>query len=360
MALPPPGTSGRPGLEPVGRLTSPGAAAPPGPGPEAFPFVSVIVVNYNGKPFLDDCLTSLRAQTYPRLRYEVLVVDNGSSDGSLGYLASRYPWVRRIAAGTNLGFARGNNEGFRHARGDLLALLNNDACVEPSWLEELVDALNDDPRTGGVAAKILLKKDPGRINSAGLTLYRTGYGGDRGYGQADQGQFDEPAEVFGACGASALLRRAMLADVGPFDERFFMYYEDLDLAWRARLRGWTFRYTPKAVVHHVHCGSSGTASPFFVFYDERNRVFAHLKNAPPLLALRVGASFLRRVARKSFRVATFRECDAGARSHAGAYLRALGSLLVHLPEMLGKRVQIRWLRRLVADRQLAPLFAPRP
>jgi GT2 family glycosyltransferase len=320
----------------------------------------VIVVNYNGKAFLDDCLTSLRAQTYPRLRYEVLVVDNGSSDGSLAYLASHYPWVRRIAAGRNLGFAGGNNEGFRHARGDLLALLNNDACAESFWLEALVDALQDDPRTGGIAAKILLKKEPGRINSAGLTLYRTGYGGDRGYREPDRGQFDEPAEVFGACGASVLLRRALLEDVGWFDERFFMYYEDLDLAWRARLRGWTFRYTPKAVVHHVHCGSSGMASPFFVLYDERNRVFVHLKNAPALLALRVVASFLRRVARKSFRVVTLQECDAGARSHAGAYLRALGSLLVRLPELLCKRVQIRWVRRRVADRQLAPLLAPRP
>src|SRR5205823_2497072 len=134
--------------------------------------------------------------------------------------------------------------------------LNNDTRVDPDWLKALVEALQRDQSLGAVTSKILLKGEPKRIHSAGLCLYRDGRGGDRGFRQADVGQYDEPAEVFGGCGASVLYRRSMLDDVGLLDERFFVYYEDLDLAWRARLRGWKFAYEPKSVVYHVHCGSS--------------------------------------------------------------------------------------------------------
>src|SRR5204863_2364052 len=139
------------------------------------------------------------------------------------------------------------------------------------------------------------------INSAGLNLYRDGRGGDRGFREPDDGQYDEPAEVFGACGASVLLRRAMLDDVGFFDERLFMYCEDLDLAWRARSRGWRFRYTPRSVVHHVHCGTSGEWSPFFIFYAERNGVLVNLKNASWLQLARAVIGFGGRGAKNWFR-----------------------------------------------------------
>src|SRR5207244_13596423 len=129
---------------------------------------------------------------------------------------------------------------FRQCRSELTALLNNDTVVAPHWLQALVDELGPDPQVGGVTSKILFRDEPGTINSAGLNLYRDGRGGDRGFRQPDRGQYDEPAEVFGACGASVLLPRALLDDVGFFDERFFMYCEDLDLAWRAHFRGWRF------------------------------------------------------------------------------------------------------------------------
>src|SRR5204863_107065 len=197
------------------------------------------------------------------------------------------------------------------------------------------------------------------INSAGLNLYRDGRGGDRGFREPDDGQYDEPAEVFGACGASVLLRRAMLDDVGFFDERLFMYCEDLDLAWRARFRGWRFRYTPRSVVYHVHCGSSGEGSPFHLYYAERNRVIVNLKNAPALQALWCLAVFAAKTARTLFWVLTRRERGRTAWAKAWAYLSAGGSLFGNLPAVLRQRRHIRG-RRLVANGHLAHLVQISP
>jgi GT2 family glycosyltransferase len=326
----------------------------------SIPFVSIIIVNYNGKRYLDDCLASLAAQSVPCERWEAILVDNGSTDGSAEYVRRHFPWVRLVARVKNGGFAQGNNEGIRHAQGELIALLNNDTVVDPHWLAELIRGIESDSRIGAVTSKILLKNEVGRINSAGLNLYQDGRGGDRGFRQPDQGQFDEPAEVFGACGASVLLRRAMLDDIGGLDERFFMYYEDLDLAWRARLRGWAIRYTPRSIVYHVHCGTAGEWSPFFLFHVERNRVFVNLKNAPARLALRSLAVFAARAVRKWFRVATLRDRSALDRRQAWMYVPSGLSLLVALPEMLWKRYLIRTLRRKVSDRALASLMSPPP
>jgi GT2 family glycosyltransferase len=323
------------------------------------PFVTIIIVNYNGERFLDKCLAAVHAQTYPSDRREVIVVDNGSRDDSLSCLA-KYPGVRLIAAERNWGFARGNNEAFRQSRGELIALLNNDTVADPRWLEASVEALAGDPTIGGMASKILLRDEPGIINSTGLTLYRDGRGGDRGYREPDRGQFDQTTEVFGGCGASVLLRRALLDDVGFFDERFFMYYEDLDLAWRAHLRGWRFAYAPRSVVHHVHCGTSGEWSPFFLYHVERNRVFVSLKNAPWLLAARSLAVFTARAARKWYRVLALRDRSARDRRQALAYVRAALSLVRHLPAMLWQRLRIRTLQRIAPDRAFAHLIATPP
>lgn len=322
------------------------------------PFASVIIVSYNGKHFLDDCLSSLANQDYPRDRYEIVVVDNGSTDGTVAYLRDQYPWVRVVRLERNRGFAGGNNVGFEHARGNLLALLNNDTVVDGHWLSALVEALGTDPRIGATTSKILFRDDPTTINNAGLLLYRDGSGADRGFRQPDEGQFDDVVEVFGACGASVLLRREMLEDVGAFDDGFFMYYEDLDLAWRARIRGWKFRYTPRSVVYHVHCGSSVEWSPFFLYYVERNRVLVNWKNAPVRQACRVLASFCWRALRKWYRVASLRDRSARDRGHALAYARAGLSLLRALPGMLCKRIQIRGLRRTTADGSFAHLITP--
>ncbi len=316
------------------------------------PFVSVVIVNLNGLRFLDDCLGSLAGQTYPAGRWEVVLVDNGSTDGSAAHVRTRYPWVRVIETGRNLGFTGGNNVGIRHCVGEFVALLNNDTVVRPRWLEALVEAAGADERVGGVASKLLFKHEPGRINSAGLHLYRDGRGGDRGFREADEGQYEDEAEVFGACGAAVLLRRAMLEDVGLFDERFFLYYEDLDLAWRARLRGWRFRYAPRSVVYHVHCGTSGEASPLFTYFVERNRVFLALKNGPPQLAARALAVFAAKAALQWTAVLTRRERGDAARRKAANYLRAAAVLAWRLPGLLASRCWIRGLGRRTTDAEL--------
>lgn len=348
-------TAGTPGAVPTGGWAG-GTALAPG---EA-PFVSIVIVNYNGRRFLRDCLSALDAQTWPSDRRETILVDNGSTDDSVDQVRQQFPAVRVLTAGKNLGFAGGNNAGIGQARGDFIALLNNDTVVQPTWLERLVEALQEDPRIGGATGKILLKNEPDRINSAGLNLYHDGRAGDRGFREVDGGQFEEPADVFGACGASVLLRREMLEDVGLLDERFFMYCEDLDLAWRARLRGWRFRYTPKSVVFHVHCGTSGEWSPFFAFYAERNTVLANLKNAPARQALRAFAGFAGRGAKQWLRVLTLQERGARSRGRALAYGRALVSLLAVLPETLCKRFLVRRWRRRVPDSAFADLILPPP
>lgn len=321
------------------------------------PFVSIITVNYNGKRFLESFFGALERLDYPKDRRELLFVDNGSSDGSVALVRARWPWAKIVESDCNLGFAAGNNLGIRHAQGEFIALLNNDTEVAPGWLRELVAVLARDGNLGSATSKILFLAKRGEINNVGLNLYRDGSGGDRGFHQPDDGRFDAEAEVFGGCGASVLLRRSMLDDVGLFDETFFMYYEDLDLAWRARLRGWDCRYAPKSVVYHVHCGSSGEWSPFFTFHVERNKIFANLKNNGWLTVLLALAMMALRTADKA-RLLARRRPDAWA--FLRAYLKAWASLARHAPAMLVKRLRIRVLRRKVPDRAIARFIVPNP
>jgi GT2 family glycosyltransferase len=286
---------------------------------------SIIIVTYNGRHHLADCLPSLAT-----LRAETIVVDNASTDGTAHEIRSNYPWVTLIEMPRNVGFAAGNNAGIAAASGHYIALLNNDAIPQLGWLDAMVEAIEQAPNIGGVAANIRFRHDPTLINSTGLILLRDGRGADRGFRERNVGQYDEPAEVFGPCGAAALYRREMLADVGGFDERLFMYYEDLDLAWRARRKGWRFVYEPRAVVHHAHCASSGEWSPFFCFHVERNRALVNWKNNSPLVALLVTLGLPLRVARSWWRVLLRKQTPA----HGWAYCRALVSFLRHWPAVL--------------------------
>ena len=253
---------------------------------ETFPLISVIIVNYNGLRFLENCLASLKKQTYPANRFEIIVVDNGSADDSIAFIRNNSPEVKIIEARKNLGFAAGNNLGFKHAKGDFFALLNNDTEVPENWLSALADSMLKSKSIGLVTCKILFHGDRQTINSTGLELLSDGRGSDRGFREKDSGQYNQIEDVFGACGASVLLRKEMLTDIGYFDERLFMYYEDLDLAWRAKLRNWRCVYTPETVVYHIHCGSSGEWSNFFTYHVERNRALVCVKNAPLGMALR--------------------------------------------------------------------------
>ena len=373
---------------------------------------SIVIVNYNGKHFLVDCLNALQAQTYPKDCFEVIISDNDSRDGSIEFLRSNYPWVRLLENKRNLGFASGNNAAFRAALGKYIVLLNNDTVPQPDWLENLVQAADANPHAGiinghsrlfydqltlGLASDtfnpgirdnrdlgvMLSAVDTGAANgvvqylhgfygweqmgdlhyrwtnghallgvpvpagqegwnlklklssphpaglpvhtrltlgdvilgewdiqglapqeyqvwmpaethrqaeplvqNAGSVVNRDGYGQDRGtfaqnnemFYEVDRGQYAS-GPVFSACGANMLLRRAMLDQTGGFDDRFFMYYEDTDLAWRAWLKGWQVWYCRDAVIRHIHCGTSKEWSPLFRFYTGRNRLALLMKDA---------------------------------------------------------------------------------
>lgn len=243
------------------------------------PLVSVVVVNFNGKKFLEECLSSLERQTFRD--FEVILVDNGSSDGSAEFVRSRFPAIILVGTGKNLGFAGGTNAGIRRALGDFIFTLNNDTVADPRLLEEIVTPMLADPGVGMCGAKMIFPD--GRINSTGICISRSGAAWDRGMGEPDHGQYDTAEEIFGPCAGAALYRRRMLDDIGLFDEDFFLFMEDADLAFRGRRAGWSCRYVPSARVVHIHGGTAGYHSDVSVYYGNRNIGWFVLKNFPDKL-----------------------------------------------------------------------------
>jgi GT2 family glycosyltransferase len=240
------------------------------------PLVSVVIVNFNGKRFLGPCLSALATQSYKPC--EIILVDNGSSDDSAGYVRSYFPGVILVETGTNCGFAGGTNAGIKRARGEFILTLNNDTVADTNLMENLVKPMMADSRIGMCASKMLFSD--GRLNSTGICISRSGAAWDRGIFEADTGQYDEETEVFGPCAGAALYRRTMLGEIGLFDEDFFLYMEDVDLAFRARLAGWECRYIPSARVTHYWGGTTGINSDLSVFYGNRNLVWNIIKNFP--------------------------------------------------------------------------------
>lgn len=422
------------------------------------PAINAVVLNLNGRETVLDCVADLVRETRPGMH--TLVVDNGSTDGSVEAIRERFPDVRIIEAGANLGFAGGNNLALRELDGvDYVALLNNDAFVEPGWLEPLVAALEADPRLGAVCPKILFEPrfvelalessafTPGRgdprtlgvrvsgvrvdgvertadahfadgfwgeergpgeeerfrwsrgtatlrvpegrtasvrlaaerpkrirlgattvevtteprwvdvplegprldvIQNAGSVLVAGGYAGDRGFLEVDRGQYDEPADVFAWCGCAVLMRREYLEDAGLLDERLFLYYEDIDLSWRGRLRGWRYRYVPQSVVRHLHATSSVEGSELFQYYVERNRLLVHLKNAPAGYAARALADWALPTARFAVRdaVSPLLHGRRPQLTLVRRRLNAFGGFLRLAPAMLADRRRVRAKRRL--------------
>lgn len=238
--------------------------------------ISVVVLNYNGRRYLKKCISSLSVQSYGD--FEVIVVDNGSTDGSVEYLKTHFPQVKIVRNESNLGFAGGINAGIEHAEGKYILTLNNDTQADMNFVERLAEAMDSDEAVGMCASKMLFLD--GRINSTGICLSRSGAAWDRGMFEPDEGQYEELEEVFGPCAGAALYRKEMLDEIGLFDEDFFLYMEDVDLAFRARLAGWRCIYVPGAEVYHFHGGTAGFGSDLAVYYGNRNIVWYTLKNFP--------------------------------------------------------------------------------
>ena len=218
--------------------------------------VSVIIVNWNGRKYLDRCLSSLLPQTYAP--FNIILVDNGSTDDSLEFIRNNFPMVEIVALERNYGFAKANNRGITQAFSQgvqFIALLNNDTEVDRNWLAELVKGMYDRDDVGIGASKILNMDNRRIIDSTGH-IFSRGIIRDRGYGMPDNGQYDKKLSVLGACAAACLYRRRMLEEIGLFDEDFGSYYEDAELSLRARSYGWKARYVPEAIVYHMRQASS--------------------------------------------------------------------------------------------------------
>jgi GT2 family glycosyltransferase len=236
-----------------------------------------VIPNWNGRRWLPECLRSLSAQTRPA--DELIVVDNGSRDGSLEYLRDEHPSVRALAQGRNTGFAYAANRGIDAARGELVALINTDVVLSEDWLERMVAALDARPAAASAACKMLSLAEPAVLYDAGDILRRDGACEQRGRFMPGGGAYDEPGEVFGACAGAALYRRAAVLGVGGFDERYFAYLEDVDLALRLRLAGWTCLYQP-AVCWHAGEGSSAQLRGGHLPLVTRNTVLLVAKTFP--------------------------------------------------------------------------------
>lgn len=338
------------------------SSSPPDSSPdmtgEGVPKVRVVVVNWNRRDLLSACLNSLAHQTHAS--YEVWVVDNGSKDGSADFvesLAARFPVpLHLIRNAENRGFCAANNQGFAGAKNEWIALLNNDAEADPGWLEALVDAGESagepDGPVGMVASKILVWEDPSRIDKCGHLIYPDGQNRGRGTGEVDRGQYDQQKEVLWPDGCAALYRRAMLDEIGGFDEEFFAYADDAELGLRARWAGWDCRYAPAAVVRHHRGKTLGLGSARRLTLIERNRVLLVVKLFPGSLLWLNGAYLLTRIAAGVKAALSGRgemrhyPGTAGALTVAGSFLKGWLTAVPLLPSMWRKRRALRSRRRL--------------
>lgn len=241
--------------------------------------ISAIVLNWNGKEVIFDCLESLLVQDYPQR--EIIVVDNGSVDGSLEMVRERYQGkIRLIENGVNLGFAGGCNVGIRAAEGEFIALINSDSSLNPDWMTKMVQGIRLSPKVGMCACKIYFWKYKGYIENMGQTISRDGFGRTRGRLEKDTGQYDKRRAVFCPSGCAALYRRKMLDECGLFDEKFFAYADDIDIGLRGRLMGYVCHCISDAVAHHRLSASFGLLSPLKAFLLERNRLWVVIKCYP--------------------------------------------------------------------------------
>ncbi len=318
-----------------------------------WPLVSVIIVNLNGRAHLQTCLDSLAAAEYPASALEIIVFDNGSTDGSREALERDHPRVRVIAHPTNLGFAQPNNLAARVARGEYLALLNNDVRVSPSWLKDMVSPLLDEGhRAEGVvctAGKIRnWEGDRHDFNGAGLSFCGHGISVHLGWPIAvSAGGGQHPAPILFGCGASMVIRRDLFLELGGFDEDYFAYYEDVDLGWRLWSAGYRVLCVPEAVTFHRHHGTADAALPpgEHLYLLERNALYTLFKN--------LEAGRLERFLPAALHLLEERgRLDAG---HKDLYDRARRDFTDALPALQSKRLVVQQRRRR-PDRAIFPLF----
>ena len=245
--------------------------------------VSVIIPNFNGIAFLDTVLNSLEGQSMND--FEVILVDNGSTDGSCSFAAANYPWVHILELPDNFGFCRAVNEGIRASKAPYVLLLNNDTEVTENFVEEMLAAIKRHRNAFSCGAKMVQYHDRDRLDDAGNYYCALGWSFARGRGR-DIHAFEKEEKIFAACAGAAIYRKKILDQIGLFDEEHFAYLEDVDIGYRARIYGYENWYAPEAVVYHVGSGTSGSRyNQFKTRYSSRNNVYLVYKNMPFLQIL---------------------------------------------------------------------------
>lgn len=254
--------------------------------------IAIVIVNWNGKALLKNCLDSLRKQT--KNNFKIILVDNGSNDGSLDFIGQNYPEIEMIALSKNTGFAKANNIGIKKAleneKTENILLLNNDTEAHPEFIEEMIQCANRYPQFGSIQAKIL-DSEGKNIDSTGILICHEMSAMNRGQGEEDKGQFEDEEEIFGSCACAAIYSRNALEKIklpidNYFDEDYFVYYEDVDLAWRIRLNGFRSYYCPKAKVLHKQSATGNRNMAHKKFYLHRNQYYNIIKNFPITFAIR--------------------------------------------------------------------------
>ena len=316
----------------------------------------MVVVTWNRRDLLRSCLQSLTRQQLNQ-PFEVVVVDNGSNDGSPEMVLREFGSepafrLKLIRNSDNRGFCAANNQGFAASTSDLVALLNNDAEAEPDWLPGLAGAFEEGREIGMAASKILVYEDPRRIDKAGHLIYPDGQNRGRGSGELDAGQYDRIEEVLWPDGCAAMYRRAMLDQIGGFDEDFFAYADDAELGLRARIAGWKCLYVPQAVVRHHRGSTLGVRSSRRLELIERNRLLLAIKLFPWSLLWLNGVYYLMRLGAGLW-AAVRGKGEVGRYPGVSGKLRAALALLKGdlealklVPRMLRKRRQVNRFRKL--------------
>lgn len=240
--------------------------------------VTVVIPNYNGKHFLKTCLDSLAVQTSNE--FQVLVVDNGSSDGSVAFMEREYPWVKILALKENTGFCGGVNAGIKASKTPYVLLLNNDVEADPAFVEQMLKAIRGSKKIFSVSSKMVQFYDRKKIDDAGDLYCILGWAFQRGVGHSIR-EYRSCSRVFSACGGAAIYRHSVFEKIGYFDEQHFAYLEDIDVGYRARIFGYQNLYCPKAVVYHVGSGTTGSKyNAFKVKLSARNSFYLNYKNMP--------------------------------------------------------------------------------
>ena len=308
--------------------------------------VSIIIVNWNGKKHLSYCLSSLKKINYSN--FEVILVDNASSDGSVGFVKKNHPGIYIVENEENLGFAEANNIGAKEAKGEYLLFLNNDTKTEPDFLDKLVKRMEEDDSIGISQSKLLLMDEPGKLDVWGGYLTFTGFLKHIGIHEIDRDQHNQEREIFSPRGACMLIRRNLFKRTGGFDKDFFAYFEETDLAWRVWLAGYRIVYIPQSIVYHkVGATTHNLSFSFIQYHSYKNRICSLIKN----LELKNLFLFLPCHLFLCF-VLSFTSLFCLKYKQGGAILKAIGWDVRHIKDTLRKRRVVQSQIRRVRDKDI--------